>query len=98
MNKLNAEERKARDNERFSQRVDERRVKGEDVVAYALANKKAFKFLTKSEKHSLKERQAVLLEEAKIKAQEAMKLRDEQELEKVEAAFPEEEDTTNSHS
>ncbi|PKI07099.1 DNA polymerase III subunit epsilon, partial [Shewanella sp. 11B5] len=55
MSKLNAEERKARDNDRFSKRVDERRVKGEDVVAYALANEKAFKFLTKDEKHSLKE-------------------------------------------
>lgn len=33
MSKLNAEERKARDNARFSQRVDERRTKGEDVVA-----------------------------------------------------------------
>ncbi|RTR40574.1 DNA polymerase III subunit epsilon [Shewanella canadensis] len=89
MSKLNAEERKARDNERFSQRVDERRVKGEDVVAYALANKKAFKFLTKSEKHSLKERQAALLEEANLKAKEQLKLKDEQELEKVQAEFTE---------
>jgi len=90
MSKLNAEERKARDNERFSQRVDERRVKGEDVVAYALANKKAFKFLTKSEKHSLKERQATLLQDATLKGQQALKLRDEQELEKAQAAFTEE--------
>lgn len=89
MSKLNAEERKARDNERFSQRVDERRVKGEDVVAYALANKKAFKFLTKSEKHSLKERQAALLEEVNLKAKEQLKLKDEQELEKVQAEFTE---------
>lgn len=89
MSKLNAEERKARDNERFSQRVDERRVKGEDVVAYALANKLAFKFLTKAEKHSFKERQALLEEETKIKQQQALKLKYEQELEKVEAAFTE---------
>ncbi|AQM69193.1 hypothetical protein Vca1114GL_02761 [Vibrio campbellii] len=40
MSKLTSAERKARDNERFSQRVNERREKGEDVVAYALANKK----------------------------------------------------------
>ncbi|RTR27200.1 DNA polymerase III subunit epsilon [Shewanella atlantica] len=89
MSKLNAEERKARDNERFSQRVDERRVKGEDVVAYALANKKAFKFLTKAEKHSLKERQAALQEEANLKAKEQLKLKEEQELEKIQAAFTE---------
>lgn len=89
MSKLNAEERKARDNERFSQRVDERRVKGEDVVAYALANKKAFKFLTKSEKHSLKERQAALLEEANFKAKEQLKLKEQQELEKIQASFTE---------
>lgn len=89
MSKLNAEERKARDNERFSQRVDERRVKGEDVVAYALANKKAFKFLTKAEKHSLKERQAALQEEANLKSQQALKLKEEQELEKIQAAFTE---------
>jgi len=89
MSKLNAEERKARDNERFSQRVDERRVKGEDVVAYALANKKAFKFLTKSEKHSLKERQAALLEEANLKAKEQLKIKEQQELEKIQASFTE---------
>ena len=89
MSKLNAEERKARDNERFAQREDERRVKGEDVVAYALANKKAFKFLTKSEKHSLKQRQAALLEEANTKATQEYKLKEQQELEKIEAAFTE---------
>ncbi len=89
MSKLNAEERKARDNERFSQRVDERRVKGEDVVAYALANKKAFKFLTKSEKHSLKERQAALLEEVNLKAKEQLKLKEQQELERIQAEFTE---------
>ncbi|QFU24567.1 DNA polymerase III subunit epsilon [Shewanella eurypsychrophilus] len=89
MSKLNAEERKARDNERFSQRVDERRVKGEDVVAYALANKKAYKFLTKPEKHELKQRQAALQNEVKLTEQEKLKLRDEQELEKAQAAFPE---------
>ncbi|MGL5048821.1 MAG: DNA polymerase III subunit epsilon [Shewanella sp.] len=89
MSKLNAEERKARDNARFSQRVDERRVKGEDVVAYALANQLAFKFLTKPEKHAFKERQAALEEEAKLKKQQAFQLKTEQELEKVEAAFTE---------
>lgn len=90
MSKLNAEERKARDNDRFSKRVDERRVKGEDVVAYALANEKAFKFLTKDEKHSLKERQAALVEEASIKKQQQVELKNQQELEKAEAAFTEE--------
>ena len=43
MSKLTSAERKARDNERFSQRVNDRREKGEDVVAYALTNKKAVK-------------------------------------------------------
>ena len=89
MSKLNAEERKARDNERFSQRVDERRVKGEDVVAYALANEKAYKFLTKPEKYELKQRQAALQNEVKLTEQEKLKLRDEQDLEKVQAAFTE---------
>lgn len=86
MSKLNAEERKARDNERFSQRVDERRVKGEDVVAYVLANTKAFKFLTKEEKRSFKERQAEQQEEARLKAQQ----KNQQELERIEAAFNQE--------
>jgi len=85
MSKLNAEERKVRDNDRFSQRVDERRVKGEDVVAYVLANNKAFKFLTKEEKFSFKERQATLQQEAIVKA----KLREQQELEKIQAEFTE---------
>lgn len=85
MSKLNAEERKVRDNDRFSQRVDERRVKGEDVVAYVLGNNKAFKFLTKEEKHSFKERQATLQEEAITKA----KHREQQELERIEAEFTE---------
>jgi pyruvate/oxaloacetate carboxyltransferase len=92
MSKLNAQERKDRDNQRFSQRVDERRVKGEDVVAYALANDKAYKFLTKSEKHSLKERQAALSEEA----QQGIKLKSQQELEKIEAGFSEDEDPVNT--
>lgn len=87
MSKLNAEERKARDNDRFSKRVDERRVKGEDVVAYALANEKAFKFLTKTEKHSFKKRQATLAEEAKLKKQQYFELKTQQELEKAEAEF-----------
>lgn len=89
MSRLNAEERKARDNERFSQRVDERRVKGEDVVAYALANNKAFKFLTKPEKHDFKIRQAELQQEAKNKSEQKMTLKNEQELEKAQAAFTE---------
>ena len=87
MSKLNAEERKARDNDRFSKRVDERRVKGEDVVAYALANEKAFKFLTKDEKHSLKQRQAALVEEVCIKKQQQTELKNQQELDKVQAEF-----------
>lgn len=89
MSKLNAQERKDRDNARFSQRVDERRVKGEDVVAYALANKKAYKFLTKDEKYDLKQRQIVLDQEAKLTVGEKIKLRNEQELEKAKAAFTE---------
>ncbi|MBU2972271.1 DNA polymerase III subunit epsilon [Pseudoalteromonas sp. C2R02] len=89
MSKLNAQERKDRDNARFSQRVDERRVKGEDVVAYALANKKAYKFLTKDEKYNLKQRQIVLDQEAKLTVEEKIKLRNEQELEKAKAAFTE---------
>ena len=89
MSRLNAEERKARDNERFSQRVDERRVKGEDVVAYALANKKAYKFLTKDEKYELKQRQIPLQNEEQLTELEKLKLRDEQELEKLQAAFTE---------
>ena len=79
MSKLNAEQRKARDDERFSQRVAERREKGEDVVAYALTTKKAVKFLTKSEKSDLKER--------KVARQEEIRLKEQQELERIEAAF-----------
>ncbi|CAH0526215.1 DNA polymerase III subunit epsilon [Vibrio hippocampi] len=73
MSKLSSAERKARDNERFSQRVNERREKGEDVVAYALSNKKAVKFLTKSEKKALNERKAAVQEEIKLKEQEELK-------------------------
>lgn len=73
MSKLTSAERKARDNERFSQRVNERREKGEDVVAYALANKKAVKFLTKSEKKALNVRKATLQEELKLKEQEELR-------------------------
>ncbi|ANS85228.1 DNA polymerase III subunit epsilon [Vibrio scophthalmi] len=73
MSKLSSAERKARDNERFSQRVSERREKGEDIVAYALTNKKAVKFLTKSEKKALNERKAALQEELKLKEQEELK-------------------------
>ena len=84
MSKLTSAERKARDNERFSQRVSERREKGEDGVAYALANKKAVKFLTKSEKKALNERKATLQEELKLKEQE--------ELRRIEQSFIVEED------
>ncbi|MFA0357126.1 DNA polymerase III subunit epsilon [Vibrio breoganii] len=73
MSKLSSAERKARDNERFSQRVNERREKGEGVVAYALTNKKAVKFLTKSEKKAMNERKAALQEEAKLKEQEELR-------------------------
>ncbi|MFI3273210.1 DNA polymerase III subunit epsilon [Vibrio sp.] len=79
MSKLTSAERKARDNERFSQRVNDRREKGEDVVAYALTNKKAVKFLTKSEKKRLNEMKATLQEEKRIKEQE--------ELNRIEDAF-----------
>ena len=73
MSKLSSAERKARDNERFAQRVSERREEGEDIVAYALTNKKAVKFLTKSEKKALNERKAALQEELKLKEQEELK-------------------------
>ncbi|CAK1693570.1 DNA polymerase III subunit epsilon [Vibrio crassostreae] len=79
MSKLTSAERKARDNERFSQRVNDRREKGEDVVAYALTNKKAVKFLTKSEKKRLNEMKATLQEEKRVKEQE--------ELNRIEDAF-----------
>lgn len=72
MSKLSSAERKARDNERFSQRVNERREKGEDIVAYALSNKKAVKFLTKSEKKALNERKAAVQKELKLKEQEEL--------------------------
>ncbi|OBT15579.1 DNA polymerase III subunit epsilon [Vibrio sp. UCD-FRSSP16_10] len=73
MSKLSSAERKARDNERFSQRVSERREKGEDIVAYALSNKKAIKFLTKSEKKALNERKAAVKKELELKEQEELK-------------------------
>ncbi|MGR5336903.1 DNA polymerase III subunit epsilon [Vibrio gigantis] len=79
MSKLTSAERKARDNERFSQRVNDRREKGEDVVAYALTNKKAVKFLTKSEKKRFNETRATLQEEKRVKEQE--------ELNRIEDAF-----------
>ena len=84
MSKLTSAERKARDNERFSQRVNERRENCQDVDAYALANKKAVKFLTKSEKKALNERKATLQEELKLKEQE--------ELRRIEQSFIVEED------
>ncbi|EDK30496.1 hypothetical protein VSWAT3_18053 [Vibrionales bacterium SWAT-3] len=79
MSKLTSAERKARDNERFSQRVNERREKGEDVAAYALTNKKAVKFLTKSEKKHLNE--------MKIARQEELRQKDQEELNRIEDAF-----------
>ncbi|MDA9557391.1 DNA polymerase III subunit epsilon [Vibrio sp.] len=79
MSKLSSAERKARDNERFSQRVSERREKGEDIVAYALSNKKAVKFLTKSEKKALNERKAA--------AKEELKLKEEAELQRIAESF-----------
>ncbi|WP_261817057.1 DNA polymerase III subunit epsilon [Vibrio gallicus] len=79
MSKLSSAERKARDHERFSQRVNERREKGEDIVAYALSNKKALKFLTKSEKKALNERKAAVKKELEQKEQE--------ELKKIEESF-----------
>lgn len=72
MSKLSSAERKARDNERFSQRVNERREKGEDIVAYALSNKKAIKFLTKSEKKALNERKVAIKKELELKEQEEL--------------------------
>lgn len=50
MSKLNKEQRKARDKIRFRERTEQRRESGEDVVAYALNNAKAYKFLTNDEK------------------------------------------------
>ncbi|WP_295898930.1 DNA polymerase III subunit epsilon [uncultured Vibrio sp.] len=84
MSKLTAAERKARDDERFSQRVSERREKGEDVIAYALTTKKAVKFLTKSERKALNVRKAELQEEKRLKEKE--------ELERIEASFTNQED------
>ena len=79
MSKLTAEERKARDDERFSQRVAERREKGEDVIAYALTTKKAVKFLSKSERKELNRR--------KLANQEEKQLKEKEELKRIEAAF-----------
>ncbi|MGF1695802.1 DNA polymerase III subunit epsilon [Vibrio lamellibrachiae] len=84
MSKLTAAERKARDDERFSQRVSERREKGEDVIAYALATKKAVKFLTKSERKAMNVRKAELQEEKRLKENE--------ELARIEASFNGQED------
>ncbi len=84
MSKLTAAERKARDDERFSKRVAERREKGEDVIAYALATKKAVQFLTKSERKAMNVRKAELLEEKRLKEKE--------ELAKIEASFTQQQD------
>lgn len=56
MPRLNKEQRIARDYERFLARVDEKRSAGLDVVAYALANGKAYKHLTDAEKSEYKTR------------------------------------------
>ncbi|MCL9776211.1 MULTISPECIES: DNA polymerase III subunit epsilon [Vibrio] len=79
MSKLTAEQRKARDDERFSQRVAERREKGEDVIAYALTTKKAVKFLSKSERKELNRR--------KLANQEEKQLKEKEELKRIEASF-----------
>ena len=79
MSKLTSAERKARDNERFSQRVNDRREKGEDVIAHALTNKKAVKFLTKSEKKRFNE--------AKVIRQEEPRVKDQEELNRIEDSF-----------
>ncbi|MFA0086796.1 DNA polymerase III subunit epsilon [Vibrio sp. 10N.286.49.C2] len=79
MSKLTAAERKARDDERFSQRVAERREKGEDVIAYALTTKKAVKFLSKSERKELNRR--------KLANQEEKQLKEKEELKRIEASF-----------
>ncbi len=58
MAKLNKEQRKARDEIRFRERVEQRRENCEDVVAYAIANGRAYKFLTNDEKEELRTRRA----------------------------------------
>lgn len=58
MPRLNREQRKARDEARFRERVERRRADGADVVAYALANGRAYKFLTKDERRELRTRRA----------------------------------------
>ena len=58
MAKLDKEQRKARKDARFRERVEQRRANGSDVVAYALINSRAYKFLTDSEKEELHVRRA----------------------------------------
>ncbi len=58
MPRLNTEQRRARDEARFRERVERRREEGADVVAYALANGRACKFLTKDERRELRTRRA----------------------------------------
>ena len=58
MAKLDKEQRKARKDARFRERVEQRRANGSDVVAYALINSRAYKFLTDSEKEELRVRRA----------------------------------------
>lgn len=57
MAKLSKEQRRARDDTRVRERLQERRENGFDVVAYALANRRAYWFLTEEEKHELRARQ-----------------------------------------
>ncbi|MXX88624.1 MAG: hypothetical protein F4213_10320 [Boseongicola sp. SB0677_bin_26] len=58
MAKLDKEQRKARKDARFRERVEQRRANGSDVVAYALINSRAYRFLTDSEREELRVRRA----------------------------------------
>lgn len=58
MPRLNKEQRKARNEARFRERVEQQRSNGSDVVAYALANARACKFLTDGEREELRARRA----------------------------------------
>ncbi len=74
MPRLSKEQRKARDEARFRERVEQRRADGSDVVAYALANGRAYKFLTDSEKAELRTRRAErkARSDAKVAARERL--------------------------
>lgn len=58
MSRLNKEQRKVSDEIRLREGVEQLRESGEDVVAYALANGRAYKFLTDDEKEELRTRRA----------------------------------------